>query len=190
MLAGINARKFDVVIAGVAITPEREQSFDFVPYFQGGLRLVAEKNSKLWFESENDLCGRKVATQTGSIAALGLERASREVCLAGKKIVILGHPSFSEAVRQLRKKAAEAAFADWPFANYLAQMVPDLALASPIFSETPGGPRNKQGMAVRKGDRETAAALADALARIQASGEYDRILAKWNLSDGDIRRVQ
>jgi polar amino acid transport system substrate-binding protein len=69
-------------------------------------------------------------------------------------------------------------------------MVPELALASPIFSETPGSPRNKQGMAVRKGDRETAAALADALARIQANGEYDRILAKWNLSDGDVRRVQ
>jgi polar amino acid transport system substrate-binding protein len=190
MLAGINARKFDVVIAGVAITPEREQSFDFVPYFQGGLRLIVEKSTKLWFASENDLCGRKVATQTGLSAALGLERASREVCPAGKKIVIMGYPSFSEAVRQLRKKAAEVAFVDWPFANYLAQMVPDLALASPIFSEPPGGPRNKQGMAVRKGDSETAAALADALARIQANGEYDRILAKWNLSDGDIRRVQ
>jgi len=190
MLAGFNARTFDIVVAGVGITPEREQSFDFVPYFQGGLRLVVEKNSKMWFESEKDLCGRKVATQTGSIEAKSFERANREACPAGKKIVTMGYPSFSEAVRQLRKKAAEAAFVDWPFANYLAQMVPDLALASPIFSETPGSPRNKQGMAVRKGDGETAAALADALARIQANGEYDRILAKWNLSDGDVRRVQ
>jgi polar amino acid transport system substrate-binding protein len=190
MLAGFNARKFDIVVAGVGIKPEREQSFDFVPYFQGGVRLVVEKNSKMWFESEKDLCGRKVATQTGSSEAIGLERANREACPVGKKIVIMGYPSFTEAVRALRRKAAEVAFVDWPFANYLAQMVPDLALASPIFSETPGSPRNKQGMVVRKGDGETAAALADALARIQANGEYDQILAKWNLSDGDVRRVQ
>ena len=190
MLAGINARKFDTVIAAVGITPEREQSFDFVPYFQGGLRLIVEKNSQLWFESENDLCGRKVATQTGSIAAKSLERANREACPAGKKIVMMGYPSFSEAVRQIRKKAAEVAFVDWPFANYLAQMVPDLALGSPIFPDTPGSPRNKQGMVVRKGDGETATALTDALARIQANREYDQILAKWNLSDGDVRRVQ
>lgn len=187
---GLNARKFDTIIAGVVITPERQQSFDFVPYFQDGVRLVVSKNTKLWFESESGLCGRKVATQTGSSEAVSLERANREACPAGKKIAVMGYASFNEAVRQLRKKSAEAAFVDWPFANYLAQMVPDLALGSPILSDTPGRPRNKQGMVVRKGDSETAAALADALARIQANGEYENILAKWNVSDGDIRRVQ
>jgi len=43
---------------------------------------------------------------------------------------------------------------------------------------------------VRKGDSETATTLADALARVQANGQYEKILAKWNLSDGDIRRDQ
>jgi polar amino acid transport system substrate-binding protein len=190
LFPGLNARKFDTIIAGIVITPERQQSFDFVPYFRDGMRLVVTKNTKLWFESEKDLCGRKIATQAGSSEAISLERANREACPAGKKIAMMGHPNFNEAVRQLRKKTAEAAFVDWPFANYLAQMVPDLALGSPIFSTTPGGPRNKQGMVVRKGDSESAAALADALARILASGEYDNILAKWNLSDGDIRREQ
>ena len=150
----------------------------------------SDLNTKLWFESEKDLCGRKVATQTGSSAAISLERANRETCPAGKKIAVMGHANFNEAVRQLRKNAAEAAFVDWPFANYLAQMVPDLALGSPILADAPGRPRNKQGIVVRKGDSETATALADALARIQASGEYETILAKWNLSDGYIRRDQ
>jgi polar amino acid transport system substrate-binding protein len=187
LFSGLNAHKVDTVIAGVVITSERQQSFDVVPYFQDGVRLVVQKNTKLWFASERDLCGRKVATQTGSSAAISLERANRETCPAGKKIAVMGHPNFNEAVRQLRKNAAEAAFVDWPFANYLAQMVPDLALGS---ADAPGRPRNKQGIVVRKGDSETATALADALARIQAGGEYETILAKWNLSDGDIRRDQ
>jgi polar amino acid transport system substrate-binding protein len=188
LFSGINAHKVDAVIAAIDMTPERQQSFDFVPYFQGGLRLVVQKDSKLWFDSENDLCGRKVATETGSTEAIVLERANREACPDGNKIRMMGHPNFNEAVRQLRRKAAQVAFVDWPFANYLAQTVPDLALGSPILSGTPGRPRNKQGVVVRKGDTETATALANALAGIQASGEYEAILAKWNVSEGDIRR--
>jgi polar amino acid transport system substrate-binding protein len=187
LFPGLNARKFDTIIAGAVIAPERAQSFDFVPYFQGGVRLVVSKNAKLWFESEKELCGRKVAAQTGSSQANRLERANREDCPAGKKIVMMGYPNFNEAVRQLRKQAAEAAIVDWPFANYLAQMVPDLALGSPILSDAPGRPRDKQGMVVRKGNIEMATSLGDALARIQANGEYGNILAKWNLNDGDIR---
>ena len=189
LFPGLNARKFDTVIAAVDMTPERQQSFDFVPYLHGGVRLVVQKDSKRWFNSEADLCGRKVATQSGSIQATGLERANRETCPDRKKIVMMAYPNFTEAVQQLRKRAAEAAFVDWPFANYLVQMVPDFALGSPILAGTPGLPRSKQGMVVRKGDSETATALAEALARIGANGEYENILAKWNLSEGDIRRV-
>src|SRR5262249_25693558 len=128
LLSGINAHKFDAVIAAVDVTPERHQSFDSVPYFRGGVRLVVQKDSKLRFNSENDLCGRKVATETGSTETLALERANRDVCPDGNKIKIMGYPNFNEAVRQLRKKAAQVAFVEWPFANYLAQTVPDLAL--------------------------------------------------------------
>ena len=190
MFPGLNARKFDTIIAGIGITPERQQSFDFVPYFQGGVRLIARKGSQPAFKSEDDLCGLAVATQAGSTEAIGLERANRETCPEGRKIEILAYPNFNEAVQQLRKKVADVAFVDWPFANYLAQTVPDLALASPILSGTPGRPRNKHGMVVRKGDSVMLGALSDALKQVEASGTYGAILAKWNLTEGDIRLVQ
>jgi polar amino acid transport system substrate-binding protein len=190
MFPGLDAKKFDTIIAGVGITPERQKAFDFVPYFQGGVRLIVRKDSKRTFTSEDDLCGLPVATQAGSTEAIGLERANHETCPANKQIEILAYPNFNEAVQQLRKKVAEIAFVDWPFANYLAQTVPDLTLGSPILSGTPGRPRNKQGMVVRKGDAEMFDALSDALKRIQTAGRYDQILAKWNVKDGDIRSVQ
>ncbi|MGE5615390.1 MAG: ABC transporter substrate-binding protein [Bacillota bacterium] len=189
LFPGINARKFDTVIAGVGITPARQESFDFVPYFEGGVRLLNRKDSPQDFKNEDALCGLSVATQTGSTEAIGLERANKESCPEGKKIKILGYPNFNEAVQQLRKKVADVAFVDWPFANYLAHAVPELKLASPILSGTPGKPRNKHGMVVRKGDTAMATALADALKRIEADGTYDKILAKWNVSEGDIRRA-
>lgn len=190
MFPGLDARKFDTIIAGVGITPEREKTFDFVPYFQGGVRLIVRKDSKHTFKSEDDLCGLAVATQAGSTEAIGLERANRETCPADKKIKILAYPNFNEAVQQLRKQVAEVAFVDWPFANYLAKTVPDLALGSPILSGTPGRPRNKHGMVVRKGDSVMLQALADGLKRIEDNGTYTRILAKWNLTEGDIRLVK
>lgn len=190
LFPGINARKFDTIIAGVGVTPARMETFDFVPYFQGGVRLLNRKESPTTFKDEDQLCGLKVATQTGSTEAIGLERANKETCPEGKKITILGYPNFNEAVQQLRKGVAEVAFVDWPFANYLAQAVPEFKLASPILSGTPGKPRNKHGMVVRKGDAAMSAALTDALKRVQADGEYDKILARWNLSEGDIRLIQ
>jgi polar amino acid transport system substrate-binding protein len=190
MFPGLDARKFDTIIAGVGITPQRQESFDFVPYFQGGVRLIARKDGKYSFKSEGDLCGLSVATQTGSTEAIGLERANQEMCPEGKKVEIMAYPNFNEAVQQLRKKVADVAFVDWPFANFLAQTVPDFMLASPILSGTPGRPRNKHGMVVRKGDTTMLQALSESLKRIQASSEYDKILAKWNLTEGDIRLVQ
>jgi polar amino acid transport system substrate-binding protein len=190
LFPGLNARKFDTIIAGVGITPQRQESFDFVPYFQGGVRLLNRKESPREFKNEDELCGLTVATQTGSTEAIGLERANKETCPEGKKITIQGYPNFNEAVQQLRKGVAEVAFVDWPFAAFLAQAVPELKLASPILSGTPGKPRNKHGMVVRKGDVAMAAALTEALKLIQASGQYERILARWNLSEGDIRLVQ
>jgi len=190
LFPGLNARKFDIVIAGVGITPEREQAFDFVPYFEGGVRLVVRKDSGGAFKTEDDLCGFSVATQSGSTEAIALDRANRETCPAGRKIEIMAFPNFNEAVQQLRKNVAQVAFVDWPFANYLAQTVPDLKLGSPILSGTPGRPRNKQGIVVRKGDSAMLDALAGALRDIQASGKYDQILAKWNVKEGDIRLVK
>jgi polar amino acid transport system substrate-binding protein len=154
------------------------------------VRLLNRKDSPRTFRNEDDLCGFKVATQTGSTEAIGLERANKDTCKEGQKITVMGYPNFNEAVQQLRKGVAEVAFVDWPFANYLAQAVPEFKLASPILSGTPGKPRNKHGMVVKKGNKEMAEALAQALKRVEDDGTYVKILARWNLSEGDIRKVQ
>ena len=187
LFPGLNAKKFDAVIAGIGITPQREEVFDFVPYFKGGIRLVVRKASKLEFKDENGLCAHSVATVTGSVESRALERANAETCPEGKKVDIKTYPSFNEAVQQLRKSVVDVAFVDWPFAAYVTTLMPDLAVGSPILSGTPGRPRNREGIVVRKGDSATREALAQAFAAVASSGEYDKLLAKWHLDEGDIR---
>src|SRR5437763_10680730 len=53
LFPGINAKKFDTVIAGAGITPARQESFDFVAYFQGGVRPLNRKQSPLTFRDES-----------------------------------------------------------------------------------------------------------------------------------------
>src|SRR6185437_8128406 len=50
LFPGLMARKFDYVSSGLGITPERQKTFDFVPYFLGGIQLVARTDSHLFFK--------------------------------------------------------------------------------------------------------------------------------------------
>ena len=187
LFPGLNARKFDAVIAGIGITPQREEVFEFVPYFRGGIRFVVRKSAKLDLADENGLCGRSVATVTGSVEARALDRANAEACPEGKKIDAKTYPSFNEAVQQLRKSVVDVAFVDWPFAAYVTSLMPDLAVGSPILSGTPGRPRNREGIVLRHGDAAGKEALGQAFAAVEASGDYDELLAKWHLGEGDVR---
>lgn len=190
LFPGLNAKKFDAAVAGIGITPQRQESFDFVPYFYGGVRLVVRKATKLEFKDENELCGRSVATVTGTVEARALDRLNQETCAEGKKIEVKIYPSFNEAVQQLRKSVVDVAYVDWPFANYIVNLAPDLAVGSPVLSGTPGRPRNKQGIVVRKGNAALHDAMEQALAQVMASGDYDKILDKWHLKEGDVRLSQ
>ena len=188
LFPGLGARKFDYITSGLGITPQREQVFDFVPYLVGGIQLVVRKDSGLHFKDENGLCGHSVATISGTTQARAIERVNEKECKAGQKIDLKYFPSFNDAVIQLRKKSADVAFVDWAFAAYVTNLMPELAIGSPIISGRPEVPRNKLGMAFRKGDKAVHDAVAAALQQLEKTGEYDRILDKWHLKNGDIRK--
>lgn len=188
LFPGLEAHKFDYISSGLGITPQRRQVFDFVPYFVGGIQLVARKDSGLHFKDENGLCGHSVATIAGTTQAKALERVNQKVCKPGQKIALKYFPSFNDAVIQLRKKSADIAFVDWAFAAYVTHLMPELALASPIISGRPEVPRNQLGLAFRKNDKPLVEAVSAAIAHIEKTGEYGKILDKWHLQNGDIRK--
>ncbi|HEY4275463.1 MAG TPA: ABC transporter substrate-binding protein [Rhizomicrobium sp.] len=188
LFPGLVAKKFDYVTSGLGVTPQREQVFDFVPYLAGGIQFVVRKDSKLQFKDETQLCGHSVATISGTTQAKAIERVNQSICKPGQKIDLKYFPSFNDAVIQLRKKSSDVAFVDWSFAAYVTNLMPELALGSPIISGRPEVPRNKLGMAVRKGDKPMHDAITAAMAALEKNGEYDKILDKWHLRNGDIRK--
>jgi polar amino acid transport system substrate-binding protein len=191
LFPALSARKFDIAMAGIGITKQREQAYDFVPYFLGGIRLVVRKGSGLYFHDERALCGYAVATLAGSVEAHDLEKYNA-TCPADRKMDIRIFPSNPEVLEQLRKGTVKVAFIDWNLAAYDVLKNPDTyAIGSPVLTgEAPGQPRHRDGIMLRKGNTALKAALTQALANIEKDGTYQQILARWNLEDGDIRKAQ
>jgi len=190
LFPGLDAHKFDAAIASIGVTAQREQSFAFVPYFLGGIRLMVRKSSGLYFESEAGVCGHSIAVLAGSVEAHDIDKY-KPLCPADKPMNVVIMPSNNEIVEQLRKGTVEVAFLDWaPVADIVARNPGDFAVGSPVLTgEPPGEPRHRIGIMLRKDDAAMREALAAALAKLEADGTYDRLLAKWQLSEGDIRKA-
>ena len=48
LIPGLNAQKFDVIIAGMSITPERQEVVEFSdPYFHSGIVLIGKKGDDI-----------------------------------------------------------------------------------------------------------------------------------------------
>ena len=68
LLEGLEAKEYDAVISGLAITPEREAKVAFTkPYITDGLTIVLPVGTKLP-NTVDTLKGRRVAVESGSIA--------------------------------------------------------------------------------------------------------------------------
>lgn len=184
------AKKFDLISSRVGITEERKKAFDFIPVFVGGLRLITKKDATLRFQTESDVCGVTVAITAGSTQMAALERVKAE-CPAAKPMTMKVFAGQNEAVHEVAKGSAQAAFIDWPVAAYMVQQNPnDFVEASPILSgKGPNTERNRNGLVFRKGDDANRQAVEAAFKAVVQKGTYTAILKKWNLEGGDVTRV-
>lgn len=189
LFPALNAQKFDAAIAGIGVTAEREKSYDFVPYLLGGLRMVVRKDSGLHFKSEADVCGHRIAALAGSVQARDLEKY-KPGCPPDKPMDIVIYPTNNEIAEQLRKGTVQVVFFDWsPAASMVERNPQDFALGSPILSgEPPGEPRHRVAVMLRKGDGPMKEAVQQALGVLEQNGTYEKLLAKWGLQEGDIRK--
>jgi polar amino acid transport system substrate-binding protein len=190
LFPGLIAKKFDVIASQIGITDPRKEMFDFVPVFVGGLRLVTQKDSGLRFKTESDVCGYAASIVAGSTQMAALERVKGE-CPAGKPMTLKVFSNQSEALNEVAKGAVNVAYVDWPVAANLIQQRPnDFIEASPVLSgKGPNTERNRNGIVIRKGDSATQEAVSAAVKAAMSAGAYDEILKRWNLADGDVRKV-
>ncbi len=185
IIPSLNSKKFDIMISAMTISDARKTAVDFIPYFVAGESFVVAKSSSLNLTKLSDLCGHKVAAESGTAEldeANGLNKAGAPC--ASNKIKVTSFQKDTEALVELKKGNVEVHFTDSPVAAYeVLKDSSNLKLSGGIIEVAP------EGIALRKNDPALENPVTAAFNQIKTDGTYASILAKWNVSDGDISKA-
>ncbi|HET9476734.1 MAG TPA: ABC transporter substrate-binding protein [Dehalococcoidia bacterium] len=175
LIGALGTEDFDVIMSAMTITDERSKEIDFVPYVNVGTGVLVPAGNPNNIQSIEDLCGLTVSVQVGTIQVDQLEAANED---CDEEINIVTFDTNPLAVEDLRTGGSDANLADFPVAFVDAEASEgDLEVLDVQIDPAP------YGIGVRKDSSELKAVLEQALAAIQASGDYATILENWSLSD-------
>lgn len=167
-------RKCDAIIASMSITPERQEVIDFTAkYYQTPARFIAAEDAGLT-DSPEDLAGKTVGVQRGTIHHDFMDKRYPEVEL---KL----YATQEEAYLDLGSGRVDAVMAD-------SIAIDDGFLKTPagegyaFFGEPHADPEihgTGAGIGVRKEDTELRDRLSAAIEAIRADGTYQEIESKY-----------
>ena len=168
-LAAVQSGQADGVIAGMSITDERKETFDFSdPYYTADVTMAVAKGSGT--SSYEELAGKTVAVKTGTN---GADYAKSIADQYGFSIV-----EFKDSPTMYQDVIAgntAACFEDYPVMAYNIKNGAGLEIPEGM---TAAG--SDYGFAVKKGENaELLEAFQQGLANIKANGKYQEIIDKY-----------
>ncbi|GAB7029453.1 transporter substrate-binding domain-containing protein [Streptomyces sp. NPDC021749] len=192
LLAGLATGRFDLVMSAMADTKERQQGLaegkktgsgvDMVDYFRAGLVLVVRTGNPEDIKKPEDLAGRTVAVQRGSVARDTVDQLGRKV----GKITIREFDAQADVYDDVAKGRSSACLDDFPVAAHTAA-----TLSGGGVLELVGGQLDPvlYGIVVPKDQPALRDAVRGALDRLLHSGEYTGILKRWHVEDCAVQRA-
>ena len=164
----VQAGQVDGILAGMSITDERQQTFDFgTPYYKSGIVMAVANKSKV--DSLKDLKGKTVAAKTGSSGAMYAQRMAKKYDF---KITYFNDSN--TMYNDVIIGNTVAAFEDQPVMAYAIQQGTKMK----IVTDPADG--NWYGFGVKKG--ANAALLKDfnaGYAKLVKDGTYDKIVNRY-----------
>ncbi|HVN72026.1 MAG TPA: transporter substrate-binding domain-containing protein [Desulfomonilia bacterium] len=170
---GLDAGKYDVIVASISITDARKEKYDFSdPYYTVEQLLVVPK------AKADEPCREK------TIAAFKLTTGAETLRLYQKtSITFYTVEEIERAFKDLSKGFIDGVFCDSPVAmnytEYENRYKNKFAIASLTLPENVRLPTEDYGMAVRKGNAETLDLINRGLQAVKDKGIETRIRTKW-----------
>ena len=177
--------KYDIGISSFTITPERMEAVDFVSMFKAGSTWVVRKGNPNKVDT-SDLCGLKIAVQTGTTQEEEVNAAAKQCKADGKsEVQILSNKLQTDVTTNVATGKADVFYADSPVAGYAIAQTEDTLEA---LGEDVGV--TKEAVAIKKGDSDTAKAVQAALQKLMDDGTYMKILKHWGVEAGAIDKAE
>jgi ABC-type amino acid transport substrate-binding protein len=164
-VTALEAGQCDAVIAGMSITEEREQKYDFSePYYDSGVGMGVLASSDI--ASYEDLAGQTVAAKVGTEGCTFAESIADQY---GFEVV--QYEDSSSMYQAVLSGNAVACFEDYPVMGYEISRGMELKMPLPMEAGS------SYGFATMKGAQpELVEKFNAGLANLKASGKYDEIL--------------
>lgn len=193
LLGAQQNKRYDIVMSALTDTSDRQEGIepatgkrtgegvDFVDYLVSGSSVLVKKGNPDDIRSLANLCGKKVAVQSGSTT---YDLLQGQACDDPMKIEAVA--SYGDAQDQLKAGNVVAAVADFPVSAYVAKTSGGGEAFELAGEQINPGP---YGIAVLKSNTELRDALRAALNATIQNGTYEKILDKWNVTDGAVNEA-
>jgi len=169
LIPSLKFRRFDAVISGMDITPERLQQVSFSqPYYENSAIFIAQKGK---FTDLASLKGKRVGMQNGS---------THQKFLLDKhpEITAVPYDSYQNAVLDLKNGRLDAVFGDSAVVNEWLKKDADLATVGDKITDK-GYFGTGLGIAVRQNNTALVDQFNTALNKVRQDGTYQTIYQKW-----------
>ncbi|MBN0047381.1 ABC transporter substrate-binding protein [Streptomyces actuosus] len=200
LIVGLQSKRFNVIMSAMSDTKDRENGvdsdtgkkvgdgLDFVDYFTAGTSILVQKGNPKGIKSLDDLCGQVVALQKGTTSEGIAQEQSKKCTKDGKAAIKLQtFDTDPEALLRLKQGASVADLNDFPVAAYNAKTSGGGNDFEVVGDQIEAGP---YGIGVSKENTQLRDALQAAVNAIIKNGEYQKILEKWNVTDGAVTEAK
>lgn len=188
IIPALQSRKCDIIMSAMNVTAERQKVITQIPYAQTGRAFVVRKGNPTGAKTTMDLCGVKVATQTGTVGTDQITGAGdfagkgfNQACAAAGKpdVDMQQYAKGTDVLLAVLSGQADVAFLDsGEIAAYIEEHENEIESAIGIQAPSP------QGIGVTFDRPGLTKAIEATLAAIVADGTYDKIFEKYKYPEG------
>jgi len=183
LLPALAAKKCNMVISGIFVTPDRVKQFPAVPYMHTHRALVVQGGNPSGIKSPSDLSGKNVAVQTGTKYEQYLKDLNDQFKSSGKpQMNLQGYPGDTDAIAQLLIGRADAVLTQDTEGAYQKKQHPGKLAIAYLFPET-----DTFGIYYRPSDKKLGTALRSAIKTLKKNGTLKKLAARQQIPASDVK---
>lgn len=176
LLPALGAKKCDVVLSGIFVTPDRTKQFPAVPYMRSHRALLVAGGNPKHITSVADLKGKRVVVQAGTKYEQYLKAQKAKLGFS-----LQSYPGDTDAIAQLLLGRADAVLTQDTEGAYQMKQHPGKIAIGYLFPQF-----DTFGIYYRKGD-EIGAKMTAAIKALKADGTLGKLAAKYSIPPGDVK---
>lgn len=176
LLPALGAKRCDVVISGIFVTPDRTKQFPAVAYMHSHRALIVAGGNPKHITSPSSLKGKSVAVQQGTKYEQYLQAQQKK-----QGFTLRSYPGDSDAIGQILIGRADVVLSQDTSAAYAISKHPGKVAIGYLFPDT-----DAFGIYYRKGDA-IGAKMAAAVKALKANGTMAKLAKKYNIPTGDVK---